>query len=107
MKAVAQVLVAPGRFAKRAIELVEPGPGQVAMRVLGCGLCGSDKLLSRTSDPGTILGHEVLARVDVAGPGVAEWQPGDRAVPLGEGLGMTASGGGFSDRIVVSTRTLV
>src|SRR6185295_20333524 len=102
----AQVLVAPGELELRQLEIPEPGSGQVRMRVLGCGICGSDKVLSRTSPPGTVLGHEVLAEIESCGPDVRGWVAGDRAVPLGDGLGMSDKGG-FSEWIVVAASALV
>ena len=97
MRALAQVLVAPDRLELREIEVPPPGPGQLRMRVLGCGICGSDKVLAHTSAPGTILGHEVVAEVESCGDGVTGWRAGDRAVPLGDGLGMCPERGGFSE----------
>ena len=99
MRARAQVLVAPGRFELRELEIAEPGPGQLRMRVHACGICGSDKVLAQTSAPGTVLGHEVIAEVESCGPAVSGWDVGDRAIPLGEGLGMSSTGG-FAEYIL-------
>lgn len=107
MKCRAQVLVGPGEFSLREIDVPEPGPGQVRMRVHGCGICGSDKVLSLTSEPGTVLGHEVVAEVESCGPGVAGWRAGDRAIPLGDELGMSELRGGFSEWITISADALV
>ena len=107
MKCRAQVLVGPAEFALREIDVPEPGPGQVRMRVHGCGICGSDKVLSLTSEPGTILGHEVVAEVESCGPGVSGWGAGDRAIPLGDELGMSELRGGFSEWITISADALV
>ncbi|MGZ8783175.1 MAG: alcohol dehydrogenase catalytic domain-containing protein [Gaiellaceae bacterium] len=38
-----------------------PDPPGVAMRVLACGLCGSDVEKIGLAAPGTVLGHEVVA----------------------------------------------
>jgi 2-desacetyl-2-hydroxyethyl bacteriochlorophyllide A dehydrogenase len=62
---------------------VEPGPGQVRIRVSHCGICGTDlhifhgKMDHRVKMP-QIIGHEMSGTVDAAGPGVTEWKPGDR-----------------------------
>jgi L-iditol 2-dehydrogenase len=46
----------------------QPQPGEVpeppspAMRVLACGLCGSDVEKLGVASPGTVLGHEVVAQ---------------------------------------------
>jgi (R,R)-butanediol dehydrogenase/meso-butanediol dehydrogenase/diacetyl reductase len=107
MKSRAQVLIAPGQFDLREIEVAEPGPGQVRMRVHACGICGSDKVLSQISAPGTILGHEVVAEVESCGAGVTEWCPGDRAIPIGDALGMSDQRGGFSEWITIAANALV
>jgi (R,R)-butanediol dehydrogenase/meso-butanediol dehydrogenase/diacetyl reductase len=107
MKSRAQVLVGPGEFELREIDVPDPGPGQVRMRVHGCGICGSDKVLSLTSAPGTILGHEAIAEVESCGVGVRDWRPGERAIPLGDHIGMSAERGGFSEWIVIDAGALV
>ena len=44
----------------RLADLPEPGDG--ALRVLACGLCGSDvEKLGRANLAGAVLGHEVVA----------------------------------------------
>ena len=49
-----------------------PGPGEVLVRVSGCGICGSDlHLASQLADAGAVLGHEIAAVVETLGPGVA------------------------------------
>jgi (R,R)-butanediol dehydrogenase / meso-butanediol dehydrogenase / diacetyl reductase len=107
MKCHAQVLVGPGEFELREIEVPPPGPGQVRMRVHGCGICGSDKVLAQVSAPGTVLGHEVVAEVESCGPGVTNWRPGDRAIPIGDELGMSEKRGGFSEWIVIAADVCV
>jgi len=107
MKALAQVLVAPGELALREIEVPPPAAGQVRMRVLGCGICGSDKVLAQTSPPGTILGHEVVAEVESCGTGVSGWHAGERAVALGDSLGMSPERGGFGEWFNVAASALV
>ena len=107
MKSRAQVLVAPGEFELREIEIPQPGPGQVRMRVHACGICGSDKVIALVSEPGTVLGHEVIAEVESCGPGVSEWHPGDRAIPLGDDLGMSEKRGGYSEWIVIAASACV
>lgn len=107
MKSRAQVLVGPGQFALRETEVPPPGSGQMRMRVLGCGICGSDKVLAQTSPPGTILGHEVVAEVESCGPGVTNWRPGERAIPIGDHLGMSDARGGFGEWIVIDANVCV
>jgi L-iditol 2-dehydrogenase len=42
-------------------DVPEPGPPGELVRVLACGLCGSDVEKIGLSAPGTVLGHEVVA----------------------------------------------
>lgn len=69
-----------------AIELREwpepvPGPGELVLRVSGCGLCGSDILKINAAAPGpAVLGHEVVGQVAAVGPGVRRFAPGERLV---------------------------
>ena len=68
------------------IAVPEPGPGQVRVRVAGCGLCHSDLVMGQMpaesaeamgwSVPFT-LGHETAGWVDAVGPGVVEWAQGE------------------------------
>jgi L-iditol 2-dehydrogenase len=57
------------------------GPGELLVRVRGCGLCGSDlaKLRAGSRLP-AVLGHEVVGEVAEAGAGVRRFQAGDRVV---------------------------
>ena len=106
MKSLAQVLVAPGEFALREMEVPDPGPGQLRLRVHGCGICGSDKVLAQVSEPGTVLGHEIVAEVESCGPGVSGWRRGERAIPIGDDLGFSERGG-FGEWIVVAADACV
>jgi len=60
----------------------EPGPGEVRVRVLACGVCGSDVFL-QAGGFGTRLpvipGHEAAGIVNALGPGVDGWSEGDLA----------------------------
>ena len=107
MKSRAQILVGPGRFEMHEFDVPAPGRGQLRMRVHGCGICGSDKVLARESAPGTILGHEVVAEVESCGTGVTGWRVGDRAIPVGDELGMGDRRGGFSEWIVIAAEVCV
>ena len=61
--------------------------GRIGVRVLECGICGTDRDIAG-GEYGTppvgrselILGHENLGRVDSVGPHVAGWSPGDLVV---------------------------
>ena len=57
------------------------GPGELLLRVRGCGLCGSDLAKLRQPAPGpAVLGHEVVGEVDEAGAGAGDFRPGERVV---------------------------
>ncbi|HEX6523544.1 MAG TPA: alcohol dehydrogenase catalytic domain-containing protein [Streptosporangiaceae bacterium] len=72
----------------RQFELVErekavPGPGQVGIRVLSCGVCHTDFLAAEgmlRGDPSTpiVPGHEIVGVIDEVGEGVTAWQAGER-----------------------------
>ena len=61
-----------------------PGPGEVLMEMVECGVCGTDRhiLASDWARPAPgeqalVLGHEPLGRVLQVGPGVRHLAPGD------------------------------
>jgi propanol-preferring alcohol dehydrogenase len=60
----------------------EPGPGEVRIRVLSCGVCRTDLHLAEGDlsprRPGTVPGHEVVGLVDARGPGATRFVLGDR-----------------------------
>lgn len=61
--------------------LPEPGPGQVRIRVAGCGVCHTDlHYLDHGTPtfkpPPVVLGHEVSGTVDAVGDGVSQPQVG-------------------------------
>jgi propanol-preferring alcohol dehydrogenase len=88
-------VVAPGPAASRPLRRVElpvpePGPGQVRLRVLACGVCRTDLHLAEGDlaprRPLTIPGHEVVGQLDAVGPGVdaaAHWPGLGRGDRLG------------------------
>ncbi len=59
----------------RELAVPEPGKGQVLLRVVGCGVCGTDhhiyegEVTAGVKAP-VVLGHEIAARVEATGPGV-------------------------------------
>ncbi len=74
--------------APREFEIVErdkpvPGRGQVLVRIMASGICGSDmapyagKELERR-EPGIVMGHEASGIVDAVGDGVTLWKKGER-----------------------------
>ena len=73
-------------------ELPGAGPGDVLLRVVASGICGSDLMeWYRIKKAPLVLGHEVTGEVVDVGAGVDWLQPGDRVfathhVPCGECL---------------------
>jgi L-iditol 2-dehydrogenase len=57
------------------------GPGELLLRVRGCGLCGSDlaKLRGPAASP-AVLGHEVVGDVAAVGEDAGGFRPGERVV---------------------------
>lgn len=56
-------------------------PRGALVRLLGCGVCGSDldKLVNRKAKPGQVLGHEVVGIIEALAGGHPEgWNVGDR-----------------------------
>jgi threonine dehydrogenase-like Zn-dependent dehydrogenase len=81
-------LVEPRQFRLDSMEPPAPGEGEVLLRVLGCGVCGSDMGpwkgipgLSYPMQPGA-PGHEVFGRVEAVGSGVEGIAAGDPVTAL-------------------------
>ncbi|MEJ2256264.1 MAG: zinc-binding dehydrogenase [Woeseiaceae bacterium] len=116
-------------------QMPQPGPGQVLVKSLACGICGSDLHLTRhTSDvfdvykklglmdasiegtPGIMLGHEYAAEVVSYGPETeGRFKPGTRVtgVPLlmsagGAGVGVTPGlYGAYSEYFIADEALLI
>ncbi len=83
----------PGQFSEATKPLIEPGPGQVRIRIEACGVCHSDAATLEGLFPiewPRVPGHEVVGRIDVLGPGVQGWTPGQRV-----GVGFLAGSCGY------------
>ena len=62
-------------------EFPSPGPGQVRIRVLACGVCHSDTITKFGVFPidyPRVPGHEIAGVVDEVGPDVPIYKPGQR-----------------------------
>ena len=62
------------------VELGEPGPGEVRVRITAAGLCHSDLSIINGDRPRPmpmVLGHEAAGVVDACGPGVVDLARGD------------------------------
>ena len=61
----------------------EPGPGELLVRVIACGVCRTDLHLAEgdlpPKAPDVTLGHEVVGEVVATGAGATRFRVGDRA----------------------------
>lgn len=63
----------------KEMSVPEIGPGEMLMKVLASGICGSDVMeWYRRDKVPLVLGHEVAGEVIDVGGGVREFRPGDR-----------------------------
>ncbi len=108
------------------IDEPKPGPGQVLVETLACGICGSDlhflnhagkmgamaDVLGSRYDPARdlVMGHEFCARVVNVGDGVSEVAAGDivvsmPAVATADGMAAVGYshvyGGGYAERMLL------
>src|SRR3712207_2690537 len=84
----AAIVTGPGQIEIREVARPEPGPGQVRLRLEGCGVCASNltpwagpEWMRFPTEPGG-LGHEGWGVVDALGPGVEGLSAGDRVAAL-------------------------
>lgn len=91
----------PRRSEVTSQERGAPGPGQVAVRVLACGVCASELHAWEGPLPAypVALGHEPVGIVEEIGPDVNGVSAGDRVTGR--------CGPSFSDHLVVDERELV
>src|SRR6202171_6365570 len=87
---------APNQLRVVERRVVEPGPGQVRIRVEACGICHTDMTTVTGTYPGLTLprvpGHEVIGRVEALGSGVSKWKIGQRV-----GVGLIAGEDGVCE----------
>ena len=80
----AAVFKAPGRIEVQDLPIPEPSPVEVRIKVLGCGVCGTDAHIFsgeiHNAEPPAVLGHEIYGQVDKVGDGVEGFNSGDRVV---------------------------
>ncbi len=83
----AMILTAPAPIetsplALSEIDVPQPGPGDVRVRVLACGLCRTDLHVIEADLPPhkskIIPGHQIVGVVDRLGPGASRFKIGDR-----------------------------
>nr|XP_046267853.1 alcohol dehydrogenase 1-like [Scatophagus argus] len=68
------------------IEVAPPEANEVRIKIVATALCHTDlhhlfKSMGKEGFP-TVLGHEAAGIVESVGPGVTEYQPGDKVIPL-------------------------
>jgi S-(hydroxymethyl)glutathione dehydrogenase/alcohol dehydrogenase len=68
------------------VDLADPKPGEVLVRLAACGVCHTDLYTASGADPSgyapTVLGHEGAGVVEAIGEGVTSVAPGDHVVTL-------------------------
>src|ERR1700753_1950745 len=68
------------------IGLDGPGPGEVLVRLVACGVCHTDMYTASGVDPSgyapTVLGHEGAGVVEAVGPDARDLKVGDHVVTL-------------------------
>ena len=108
----AAVLTAPHTFELTDARRPEPGPGEVRVRLTGCGVCASNvepwegqPWSTYPSEPGG-MGHEGWGVIDAVGPGVADLQPGDAVATL-SGHSFAEADVAPADRVIKLPATLV
>ena len=83
----AWVVAKPGPMSSGPLELTdrpvpEPGPGELLIKVIACGVCRTDLHLAEGDlpphQPRMTPGHEVVGRVTATGPGTTRFRAGDR-----------------------------
>ncbi len=85
---LAATVAAPGRLEMRTVPVPHPGPGQLLVRLEGCGVCASNlppwegqPWFQYPMAPG-VLGHEGWGNVAALGEGVTGFAPGDRVAMI-------------------------
>jgi threonine 3-dehydrogenase len=83
VKALVKAKAEPGLWLEDVPEPA-PGPGEVKIRVLRTGICGTDlhidawnEWAQHTIKPGLVVGHEFVGEVAELGPGVEHLYPGE------------------------------
>jgi 2-desacetyl-2-hydroxyethyl bacteriochlorophyllide A dehydrogenase len=80
----AAVFKAPGRIEVQDLPIPKPSPGEVRVKVLGCGVCGTDAHIFsgdiHNAEPPVVLGHEIYGKVDGLAETVSGFQIGDPVV---------------------------
>lgn len=88
MKAITVTPGTSGSLALKEVEEPVPKRGELVLRVLRVGVCGTDMDIisgfygqAPAGSPHLIIGHESISRVERVGPGVRGFEEGDLVVP--------------------------
>lgn len=77
-----QVMTAPKKILFREVETPKAGKGQVLIKVMNIGVCGSDIHVYHGQHPFTTYpvtqGHEVSGQIVAVGEGVNDFKPGEK-----------------------------
>src|SRR5437588_5684644 len=86
----AAVLTGAGKLMIHQVPVPEPGPGEVRVRLEGCGVCASNlppfegrPWFTYPLEPGG-LGHEGWGQIDALGPGADGFAVGQRVAVLSQ-----------------------
>jgi len=84
MLMLAAILEEYGKVATREVEIPKLPPGEVLLKVAGCGVCGTDVHLAAgeipLAKPPVVLGHEIAAEVSELGAGTDGFEIGESVV---------------------------
>lgn len=81
MKITAAIAQGPGQpFAIEEIDLDDPRPGEVLVRLVATGVCHTDMYFRDLLPVPAVLGHEGAGVIEAVGTGVRKVQPGDHVV---------------------------
>ena len=84
MKTRAAIAFSPeGDLVIHDVDLAEPGPGEVRVRMQACGICRSDLSVlegKETVEFPVVLGHEGAGVIDALGPGVENLSRGEPVI---------------------------
>ena len=75
------LFTAPHQIEPQQLPMPEPAEGEVLLKVVGCGVCGTDYHIfeGQLTDgvfPPVVLGHEIATRIEAVGAGVSGFEAG-------------------------------
>lgn len=104
MKMRANFIVGPRKSEVREVDVMDPKPGQVQIKIKACGVCASDFepwLNPHANEDGAAvaMGHEPAGIVTAVGEGVTRFKEGDRVASM--------SGPSYAEYCTVDADTVV